>query len=126
MSQVLFSLSFSVLFCSFLSFFSEREQSFLSPEWPLFFLLAHTSSELDCTSRKLLLVIQFFTLFREQMESMLAKTLVPAEGVSLLTYILSTSTLSLVSSFKIFVSLERRVTLFVIAYSNTNGCNLEL
>lgn len=92
----------------------------------VFFLLANTSSEHDCTSRNLLLVIQFFTLFREQMESMLAKTRFAGEGVSLITYLLSTSTLSLVSSFKIFVGLERTVRLLVIAYSNPNGYNLEL
>lgn len=51
-----------------------------------FFLLADTSSECDCTSRNLLLVIKFFTLFREQMESMLVKTLFLDEGVSLPIY----------------------------------------
>lgn len=66
-------------------------------------MLANTSSEHDYTSRNLLLVIQLFTLFREQMETMLAKRLFPGEGVPLLTYLLRTSTFSLVSFFKICV-----------------------
>lgn len=61
----------------------------------------------------------------ENIKTMLAKTLFPRKSVSLLIDLLST-TCSLVSSFSIFVGLERRIRLLLTAYSNPNDCNLEL
>lgn len=63
-------------------------------------------------------------MFMEKMKNMLAKTLFPRKSVSLLTDLLST-TCSLVSSFRIFVGLGRRIRLSLIAYSNTHDSNLE-
>lgn len=111
----MFSLPSSLLFFGSFFFFSDFVVSLMAFIFQnAFFLLANTSFERDRTSRNLLLVIKFFTLFREQIESMLVKTLFLDEGVSLPTYHLNTSTLSLVSSFKIFVGLERKVRLLII------------
>lgn len=60
-----------------------------------FFLLANTSFEHDCTIRSLLLVLQFFTSFRNRWKVHWPKHFFPRESVSLLTYLLSKFTLSL-------------------------------